>query len=410
MCWGRCIRDSNVSPAEQRLLRLLRLDWLASPDVEDDPGPIADWGVIVERALHHGVAPLLCRRLIRRPPPDAPSDVIAAAAVYLESVEKQGAARLAQLIEVLAALERDGVEALPFKGPVLGVAAHASATLRESRDLDVLVRRQDMAAAVASLRRLGYRPEEEFNRRITEACYDSYGQEILFAPGRLPVEPHWTFTPRGLAAEIDMEGIWSRACPIELAGRQVRSLSREDTLFVACLHGSKEKWWRLLWVADVAAFLCRHPAIDWTTVASRAESHGLRRMWLLGLALARELFGAEIPPSLTSSIDRDAACGDLLRASLHNLFAASVDVGSVHWISRYHLRARERYSDRVRYVLRSLATPQAEHYRMISLPPALTPAYSAVKILHDYAAKPLWIAFRRIAGRNGDSEVPGSSA
>jgi hypothetical protein len=386
-----------VDVPDRHLVDLVRRDWYASSGTIDD----ADWTAIVERALHHGVASFVCRALVRSPAA-AVAQIVDAAAGYLESAEQRGATALAQLADILDALERDGIAAIPFKGAVLGAMAHASASVRESRDIDVLVHRGDMSAAVASLRRLGYRPDETFPSRITDACYESYGQDILFADGRLPVEPHCAFAPRALCARIDMDGVWRRARPFDLEGRQVCALSLEDTLLLACLHGSKEKWWRLLWVADVAALIHRHRDIDWEALLARASTAGIRRMVLLGVALARELFESSLPPGIASMIDEDRVCGALVAASVHHLFAADAAVGSVHRVSSYHLRARERIADRVRYVWRTTTTPQFAHYRMLRLPDALTPAYVPLKIVHDYVLRPVGWSIRRL-GRSHES-------
>jgi hypothetical protein len=191
--------------------------------------------------------------------------------------------------------------------------------------------------------------------------------------------------------DIDMNGIWSRARPIGIAGRVVCSLSLEDMLFTACLHGSKEKWWRLLWVADVAAFIHRHPALDWTAVMERADASGARRMLLLGLALAQDLFSSALPLTVARAIEQDPTCLRLVQQSKCHLFMPDAAVGSVHRVSRYHLQARERFGDRARYVWRTVTTPESSHYRMIELPDALFFGYVAVKLVHDYVLLPLWL-------------------
>ena len=230
--------------------------------------------------------------------------------------------------------------------------------MRPSRDIDVLVHKQDMVRTVAALGRLGYRLDEDLPPRVMMASYETYGQAILLANGRTTVEPHWAFVPRALAVDLDINGLWSRAGTLSVAGRVVRSLSPEDALLTACLHGSKEKWWRLLWVADIAALIHRHPALDWTTLMERARTSGARRMLLPGLALAQDLFSSLLPLAVSSAIEQDPACLWLVRRSKRHLFGPAGAVGSVHHVSRYHLQSRERIGDRVRYVWRTLTTPQ----------------------------------------------------
>lgn len=379
-----------MSPADDLLLRLLRRDWAPTPWPPDTIGQEADWTTIVQTALRHGVAGLLCRSLRGLPAGEVPQDIFDAAGVFLAHAEAQGTTLVGHLFDVLDVLAAEGIPALPFKGPVLGMLAHASATIRPSLDLDVLIPRQDMDRGVAALGRLGYRHGENLSPRMLANYYDNNGQIILFAEGRTPVEPHCAFAPRALSVHLDMNGLWDRARPLDVAGRAVLSLSPEDTLLIACLHGCKDKWWRLLWVADVAALIHRHPALDWTTLMDRAETAGVRRMVLLGLALAEDLFSSVLPVAVSSAIEHDRTYVGLVRQSEYHLFGPVTELGSVNHVSRYHLRSRERIGDRVRYVWRTVTTPRAIHYRMIRLPDSLFFGYVAVKLVHDYLLRPLW--------------------
>ena len=44
-----------------------------------------------------------------------------------------------KLLEILALLDREGVRAIPFKGPTLAVKAYGDLTLRPFSDLDIFV-------------------------------------------------------------------------------------------------------------------------------------------------------------------------------------------------------------------------------------------------------------------------------
>jgi hypothetical protein len=387
---GPAAREQSVSPTDHFLLCLLRRDWdpTVSPWATTDQAP--DWTTIVEMALRHGVAGIVCRSLVRSPPADVPEDIVDAAGVYLAETDALGTTRVTQLFDILDELAADGMPALPFKGPVLGRLAHASATIRPSLDIDVLVHRKDMDRAVAALRRLGYRDGEGLSPRMLAAYYDYNGQIPLSCEERTPVDLHWAFAPKALDVNLDMNGLWNRASPTDVAGRRVLTLSPEDTLLIACLHGCKDKWWRLLWVTDVAAFLHRHPNLDWTAMLDRAEVAGVRRIFLLGLALARDLFSSPLPNVISSAIDHDAMCLRLVDESKSYLFGSVADVGTQNHVSRYHLNSRERIGDRVRYVWRTVTTPRVIHFRMVRLPDRLFFGYVAIKIVHDYLLLPIW--------------------
>ena len=53
----------------------------------------------------------------------------------------------------------------------------------------------------------------------------------------------------------------------------------------------------------------------------------------------------------------------------------------------------------MRYILRSLATPQERHFLTYKLPDALFPAYYVLKPVHDGLVIPAWTAVKRSRDR-----------
>jgi len=391
---------------ERLLLHLVRASW--DPSVWPPPADVlngANWATVVEAALRHRVAGLVCRSLCELPALPAgaaPPGIVDAARVFSAEAHASGRKCLDDLVAILDVLAEAQIAALSFKGPALGQLAHASATIRPSRDLDILVSRAHMEPATAALARLGYRPETaDLLPRLTAAYYDYNGQTSLFAEGRTSVDAHWAFIQHFAAVDLDMGAIWRRACPVDVDGHAVPSPGLEDTLLTVCLHGWKGKWCQLLWVADVAALLHRHPGLDLAGALADADAAGARRILLLGLALARDLFGTPLPHHAAAAIANDRACRRLLELSKGYLLGA-LDAGTPHHLSRYHLEGRERYLDRLRYVWRTVTTPRLMHYRMLALPDALFPAYVGVKLVHDYVALPVWRLARWARPRDRD--------
>lgn len=376
-----------MTTSEFGLVQLLRRDWDANapaPAITED-----DWEHVVRRALRHGVAGLLCRSLVSAPA-GVPEEIREAAGIYLEHALAEGEARRRQTVEVLETLDADSVPVLALKGTALSVLAHGAPGLRPGKDIDVLVHREDMGRAVASLAKLGYHLGDALGPRITEVCFDTYGQDVVFANGRMPVEPHWTFAPRTLCVDLDLDAIWGAAIVIDLGGRAARTLSIEDALLVACLHGAKEKWWRLLWIADIAALVHRHPGLAWNVVVERASRAGILRILHVGLGLARALFSSTLPAQVSDAIDRDAQCRRLIEESRLRVFADADGPEPLWHVSGFHWRARERLRDRLGYLVRTVTTPEFKHYRMVALPYRLMFAYVPLKLVHDYVLLPIW--------------------
>jgi hypothetical protein len=357
------------------------------------------WSTLIERALLHGTASLLCRNLLAVDADLLPADVVTACNTYLVAREQAAAEAMAQLATVIDALAAGDIEALPYKGPVLALQAYGDPALRASRDLDILVRRDDIWSTLAVLGRLGYRSDSICGLRARRvADYYAYnGHDILFAADKLPIEPHWALSPRTFCAELDTGPIFDRAIVVEArGGRRFSCFAPEDTLLTAATHGGKEQWSRLVWVADIAALVHAHPALDWTTVLERASEAGCLRMTLLAAELARSLLGARLPAHVSGAIAQDRRVARLVDHVRKGLFART-EAPSVYTLTRFRWDLRERVGDRWRYASRTLFAARVPHFRNVDLPDRLSFLYPLVRLAHDFLVMPVWRAMGRRA-------------
>lgn len=168
------------------------------------------------------------------------------------------------------------------------------------------------------------------------------------------------------------------------------------------MHGGKEQWSRLVWVADIAALLNAHPALDWTAVLARAKQTGCLRMTLLAAELASELLDARLPDHVCAAIARDHVVARLVERVRASLFTAT-EAPSVFTLTRFRWNLRERLGDRLRYASRTLLTAGVPHFRALDLPDRLSFLYPAVRLGHDFVAPWVWKALgpARHAGREG---------
>ena len=385
-----------------------------SAAVRRDP----DWHGLIAAALAHGTAPFLCHHLLETVPEALPPDLAEAAAAHRAAARQAFAAGEAELLALIAALARAGIEALPFKGPSLARQAYgpAAASLRNFRDLDLLIRSRDADRCLSALSQLGFRsPVADLNPATLAAYRAHNGQDILFAEAdvqHLPVEPHWAFAPRNFGTRLEPDALWPRAVTLCLEeGATLRTLSPEDALLVAALHGGKEQWARLIWVADVAALLRRcGDGLDWDQVMQRAGQAGLQRMLLLAVALAEDLLGpVSLPPALRRQMAADRVCQGLVATARARLLTrpdeAEWGEPSVFRPSRFIWQAHDALPARLRYLAGTLTAVRPHHFRLLTLPPALFFAYPFVRLVHDYLALPLWRAGKAVLrhDRSGDA-------
>ena len=357
-----------------------------------------DWTAVTALALRHGIAGLLCQRVLDVAAELVPDDLGMAMRAYLDSCSERHAIAVAELLELLDALSSAGVTALPFKGPALAARIYADAALRPCADLDFLIREADIDAAFAVLEWLGFISQHPGLSPDDRQAYHRYnGQDCLTAPGwRMPIEPHWALAPRTLAITLDTAGLMVRASPVTIGDHQVMTLSADDTLLAAALHGSKEEWTRLSWIADIAALLTRGQQLHPADVLARATAAGARRMLLVGVALARDLLGAPCGGTFADAVADDAGSRRLAETVAARLWQRG-EASSVFVLSQFRWRMRERLRDRVRYAAATLLTARVQHFQAVRLPRRLRLLYPLVRIGHDCIALPVWHLLRRRA-------------
>ena len=186
--------------------------------------------------------------------------------------------------------------------------------------------------------------------------------------------------------------MFDHALCLPLGGRDVRCLAPGDLLLALCIHGGKHRWERLSWIRDIAALLARWPQLDLESAVGRAKSTGCARILLLGLAVARSSAGVRLPVAIDRLIDRDQTLLALQQEVMMRLFdpAKPTDGDDNARVLRFAFRMRERWSDRMRYVLRTLLVPRLEHIEIVALPGSLLWAYYPLRWSRDYAVLPVW--------------------
>lgn len=356
-----------------------------------------DWTALVRLAETHRVTALVLRRLSAIPV--VPQEISEAGDTYLAKQAARNAMLTRALKEIVVALAAKGIPTIPFKGPVVARLAYGDPALRRYGDLDILVREKDAAAACDALADIGFRATTFLSPAQLRAFRRYSGQDVMLR-GEVAVEPHWALAPRTLSLDVDYDGLWARVREIDLDGQPVFCFGAEDLVTVLCLHGSKEQWVRLQWMADVAHMIAALPMLDWSALLARARAQGVLRMVLIGLILARELVA--LPRAAQEAIAADPGAQALAEQAAARLFDAATAEESIYTLSRFRRRMRERRADRLRYVMRTVTTPRDMHFSLMKLPDPLFGLYTPVKLVHDYLLLPFWKAGRRPASSSDD--------
>ena len=264
-----------------------------------------NWPVLLSLAEEHGVIAQLHKRLREFHAKLIPEDVE-------KSLRERHRGQLlftlsmtAELFRLLDLFRRAGAEAIVVKGPVLSVRAYGDPGLRQYGDLDFLIRASDLRAATRTLINAGY--DSDLPLEAIEAGKIP-GEYLFMKPGaRLLVELHTEQTFRYSPKPLPMEEYFSRRTEVALDGSHVPALSVEDEFVLICIHGAKDFWERLMWVADVAAMVAVGTPLNWEIVKQSAKAVGAERMVRVALRLVEELLRTEIPAEIRNDVENDAS-------------------------------------------------------------------------------------------------------
>lgn len=270
------------------------------------------WDRILELGHVHGVAGLVRHRLrVGGHWHGVPDSAGRALDTWHGAMRFKHLARARQLAHILSAASAAGIDPIVLKGAALAAMAYPHPAMRPMVDIDLLVKPDEVGAMAAILERVGYVPAEV---HYSEAFNRARGYHLLFtdpAGHRLAVEVHWR-----VASLLEQRNALSasalRARTIRMRVVAIPGIEQQDALVLApeaqivylATHAAKERHSlsELKLLADIAAIAGGARPPDWSAVSRFAVRVQARTATFAALALARNLLGAAVPPSVLADL------------------------------------------------------------------------------------------------------------
>lgn len=312
-----------------------------------------DWGRLIEFSRTHYVLPLLYRRLSEVCSEQVPPERLAEMHRLYQDLVIQNLLLTHELTSLLKMITDEGIDVMPYKGPVLAQALYDEVDLRQFGDLDVIIAPKDMQAVEKLMLKAGYqhylgaKTAVELRAYLQDRANHTY--DFLHPTKGILVEVHWRFWPVYFSA-VHPSQVWSRRQSSTLLGRSVSTLSIEDYLLILCMHGSRHMWLRLSWLCDIAVLLHKHLDLDWEKVMTRARLWGCQRMLKLGLFLAYSWFECCLPPDVLHMVLADKRMLVLSSAVDLKIFGLTESKARLMSMTRYQFQIRERLGDKAAYL------------------------------------------------------------
>jgi hypothetical protein len=382
------LSSSDLGCPEKRLLvccaRTRNEPRIAQEIRELAAGPL-DWDFLLTSAAENSILPLLARQLSAAAADIVPPSQLERLKIGARANAVRCLVLTAELIKITDLFRSQAIQAMPYKGPILAVQAYGDVTLREFDDLDIILRERDMGKANDAIQGAGYRPRFPY---VFASGPSSSRSSVI--PGeynyreeerRLIVELHTEWTLRHFPVRPDFDDMARRLVPVALSGHEIPTFGPEDMLPLLCVHGSKDFWERISWIADISEFVQSYPQLDWDQVFRRADILRARRMLDIGLALAANLLAAPLPNEVSARVQSDSVAA-----------AVASDVAQRHLARESPERdagARFRFRRRMvqgmlsgwRYSMRLATQPADEDGAMMNLPRPLLPLYAVLRPL-----------------------------
>jgi Uncharacterised nucleotidyltransferase len=345
-----------------------------------------DWDYVLQACRDHCVSSLVCHTLEANAMDLVPDKAKEALRARFRANARRNLFLTQELLQLVRKFRENGIEVIPFKGPMLAIAAYGNVALREFGDLDVLVHKENFHLARTLMSRWGYLSASGDEENAVENFFKSQlGSDHFREDGKVILELHWSFIQTWLGFNVDIQTVWVLSRPFPVGSVPVLNLPADITLLYLCAHGAKHRWNRLCWVIDVAELLRASTGLDWDSLLAQAARSGCLRTLFIGLNLAQTLLGASIPGRVMARIAEDKQAVLLARGLGDGMFDPGKDFvkAQLGWKRDwFNIRAKERWREKLIYLGQLsvwVCRPSEKDRAWVALPSGLLWLYFVIR-------------------------------
>lgn len=296
-------KSSQFSLELQILIEAVKLCLLNSPKDKFSKlinSKEVDWQKLPEMVVYHRIRPLFYEacRLVEFKNKEVK--------VFENFSRRQAIKNLViseELGRVLLLFQERAIEVIPYKGILFLEKLYKNKVIRESSDIDILVKPQNALKAIKLLLEQGYfisTTHSEINAAddstLTVLIERTQIQELsLFKdlPSGLNVhiDFHWGVGETFHQYSIELDELFEESS-IETFQRREVLIPNSKTIFKMMLnhHGGRGCWIRLKDFSDMLAFQNQHPELELTTLQNWAAEMKMSRVFAVGNAIMQGIF------------------------------------------------------------------------------------------------------------------------
>ncbi len=306
-----------------------------------------------------------------------------------EVTSKSTLVRVGEMQALNGSFVAAGTDVRFWKGPLLSLLLYGDLTTRPTRDIDVLIRPDDLMPVRDILRSQGYVDELPLRDAAIPLFIQTHREwvmrrttnERLLHYVELQCSPAMPWSMRRTARDMAFSGRHL----VDL-GRSLLPVAEPEThwLMLAAHHGYSEGWRQLRQVSDMAAFAKLPPGrINMDLLLEMSERYGLKRTFTVGLGLAQRLAGVAVPSTFIKFVNHEERlirrfADKMLRHPIPHKSEESIEAIRRQWLLADNAQARWSL---LRGHLRKWLAPGYIELAHVRLPASVAFLYPALKLL-----------------------------
>ena len=326
-------------PAKQAFTPEFRLlaacSWVAPPWLEQmQQDRIAalcskpvDWDYFLSLVNYHGVQALAYTTLHRHVNACIPEGVRKTLKEWTFQISARSLQHGAELIRLIKLFGARGIDLIPLKGVALSLQLYGEPGTRNSSDLDILIKPDDIDQVHLLLEAEGYQCGLHGTpltaKQKGHIRTNLYHLEYRHAAKELTLELHWNLGALWLPGHV--EKLWSNVTHMAWMDTRITTLGDDALLLFLCDHGARHRYFSLKWLSDVVRLLsCERPQ-GWTGLIELAAGLDLKRTLAHSALLVHWVYGVPLDKAIQALIREDGYAAMMSRKVIELLLESTAN-------------------------------------------------------------------------------------
>jgi hypothetical protein len=227
-------------------------------------------------------------------------------------------------------------------------------------------------SALLVLHRLGFEPLCQLSEeQIAQLVKTDNELPCIHKETGFLVDLQWELGSIFFGKKMDIHLLLEESEKIEISGKEFHIPGGASMVLYLCAHGAEHAWQSLEHVCCLAEYISSKQMINWRKVMDVAESWGVERLLLVGLFLARNLYGVQFPVNTMATMNDFSYCMSLseeIVVSILSMDSVELNAKERMRVSYIHVQLQPTILKKCRYIVQLLFSPTRYDWQICPLP------------------------------------------